>query len=126
MRRECDRGHKGRHRHECDKEGLNRVPELRDRCQGRMRPLESIEHEPQKPDCSGSQGQSLTDERGRTPNPGRHAPAVAQPAEPQHHTKVGYGDEGNEAAQLNILNVGSCEHEAHWKSRQERPEARQW
>ena len=79
-----------------------------------MRPLESIEHKPHKPDCSGGQGQHLTDERGRTPNPRRHAPAITEPAESQHHAKVGYGDEGNGAAQLNILDEGSCERRGPW------------
>ena len=73
-----------------------------------MHPLESIEHEPQKPDCGGSQGQSLTDESGRTPNPGCHAPAVAQAAKPQHHTKVGHGNERKGVTQPSILNVGPC------------------
>src|SRR3954451_4516297 len=82
-----------------------------------MHPLESIEHEPQKPDCGGSQGQSLTDESGRTPNPGCHAPAVAQAAKPQRHTKVGHGNERKGVTQPSILNVGPCRPRClHWKS----------
>src|SRR5687767_3242477 len=74
-----------------------------------MRPPESIEHEPTKPDRSSRQSQDFADESGRTPNPGCHAPAVAQAAKPQHHTKVGHRDERKGVPQPSILNVGSCE-----------------